>query len=133
MPSFPITKNNFYIGLQTIFPQYIQSKDEKGYAAECRGSMVRADLSKKDDDDQLGMSFTTLFNCPVVVEKNTIAVLGFPYQGYIMRRAGGIPSYLPTKDELSKAIQLLPEDQFVDQMKEYYRRYHVGTEVRTEL
>ncbi len=58
------------------------------------------DLSKKGDDNQSEMSFTTVFNDPVVVEKKMIAVLGFPYQGYIMRRAGGIPSYLPTKDEL---------------------------------
>ncbi len=79
------------------------------------------------------MSFTTLFNGPVVVEKKLVAVLGFPYQGYIVRRAGGILRYLPTKDELSKAIQFLPEDQFVDQTKEYYRRYHVATEVRMEL
>ncbi len=69
--------------------------------------MVRADLSKKDDDDQLGMSFTTLFNGPVVVEKKMIAVLGFLYQGYIVRGAGGIPRYLPTKDELSEAIPFL--------------------------
>ena len=88
---------------------------------------------QKDDDLQLEMSFTTLFNGPVAVEKKHVAVLGFPYQGYIVRRAGGIPRYLPTKDELSKAIQFLPQDQFVDQMKEYYRRYHVGTEVRTKL
>ena len=62
-----------------------------------------------------------------------IAALGFPYQGYTVRRAGGILRYLPTKANLSKAIQFLPDDQFVDQMKEYNRRYHVGTEVRTEL
>ena len=73
------------------------------------------------------MSFTTLFNGPVVVEKQHVAALGFPYQGYIVRK---VPRYLPTKDELSKAIQFLPQDQFVAQMKEYYRRYHVGTEVR---
>ncbi len=65
------------------------------------------------------MRFTTLFNGPVDVEKNTIAVLGFPYKGYIVRRAGGIPRYLPTKDKLSKSIQFFPEDQFVDQIKEY--------------
>ena len=79
------------------------------------------------------MSFTTLFNGPVVVEKKTVVVMGFPYLGNIVRRAGVIPRYLPTKDELSKAIQFLPQDQFIDQMKEYYRRYHVGTKVRTEL
>ena len=79
------------------------------------------------------MSFTTLFNGPVVVEKKLVAFLGFPYQGYIVMRSGGIPRYLPTKDELSKAIQFFPQDQFVDQMKEYYRRCHVGTKVRTEI
>ncbi len=50
-----------------------------------------------------------------------------------MRKAGGITRYLPTKDELSKALQFLPQNQFVDQMKKYYRRYHVGTEVRTKI
>ena len=88
---------------------------------------------QKGDNNQSEISFTTLFNGPVVVEKKIIAVLGFPYQGYIVRRAGGIPKYLPRKDELSKAIPFLPQDQFVAQMKEYYRRYHVGTQVRTEL
>ncbi len=90
-------------------------------------------LSKKGDDNQMEMSFTTLFNGLVVVEKKLVAALGFSYQGYIVRRAGGIPRYLPTKDKLLKAIQFLPQDQFVAQMKEYYRRYHVGTKVRTEL
>ena len=74
---------------------------------------------KKGDDTQSEISFTTLFNGPVVVEKKLVAVLGFPYQGYIVRRAGGIPQYLSTKDKLSKAIQLLPKGHFVDQMKEY--------------
>ena len=60
----------------------------------------------------------------MVVEKKVIAVLGFPYNGYIVRRAAGVPRYLPTKDELSKAIQFLPEDHFVAQMVEYYRRFH---------
>ncbi len=95
--------------------------------------MVQANLSKKGDDDQTEMSFTTLFNGPVVVEKKTNAGLGFSYQGYIVRRAGDIPRYLPTNDELSKSIKFLHRDQFVAQMKEYYRRYHVRTEVRTEL
>ena len=78
------------------------------------------------------MSFDSLFKGPVVVEKKVIAVLGFPYHGYIVRRAGGVPRCLPTKDELSKAIQFLPEDQFVDQMSVYYKRYHVGNEVKTK-
>ena len=76
------------------------------------------------------MSFDSLFKGPVVVEKKVIAVLGFPYHGYIVRSAGGVPRCLPTKDELSKAIQFLPEDQFVDQMRVYYKRYHVGNEVK---
>ncbi len=92
---------------------------------------------KKGDDINKEMSFTTLFNGPVVVEKKTIVVMGFPYLGNIVRRAGVIPRYLPTKDELSKDIQFLPQDQFIAKMQEYYRRYHietevVGTEVRTE-
>jgi hypothetical protein len=36
----------------------------------------------------------------VVVEKKVIAVLRFPYNGHIVRRAAGVPRYLPTKDEL---------------------------------
>ena len=72
----------------------------------------------------------------MVVEKKTVVVMGFPYLGNIVRRAGVIPRYLPTKDELSKDIQFLPQDQFIAKMQEYYRRYHietevVGTEVRT--
>ena len=86
---------------------------------------------KKQGHDWKEMSFTTMFHGPVVVEKKVIAVLGFPYHGYIVRRAGGVPRCLPTKDELSKAIHFLPEDQFVDQMREYYKRYHVGNEVKT--
>jgi hypothetical protein len=66
----------------------------------------------------------------VVVEKKVIAVLGFPYNGYIVRRAAGVLRYLPTKDELVKAIQFLPEDQFAARMIEYYRRYHARKEVR---
>ena len=62
-------------------------------------------------------SFTTLFQCHVVVEKKGIAVMGFPYHGCIVRRAVGIPRCLPTKDELVKSIQFLPEEQFVAQMK----------------
>jgi hypothetical protein len=50
-----------------------------------------------------------------------------------VRRAGGVPRYLPTKDELSKAIQFLPEDQFIPQMMEYYRRFHDSKEVRKYL
>ena len=78
------------------------------------------------------MTFDTLFKGPVVVEKKVIAVLGFPYYGYIVRRAGGVPRCLPTKDELSKAIQFIPGDRFVDQMRVYYKRYHVGNEVKTK-
>ena len=88
---------------------------------------------KKGDDNQMEMSFTTLFSGHVVVEKKHVEVLGFPYQGYIVRRAGGIPRYLPRKDKRAKAIQFLPQDQFVAQTKKYYRRYHVGTEVRTKV
>ena len=86
---------------------------------------------KNDQDDiQNVKSFTTLFQGPVVVEKKVIAVLGFPYNGYIVRRAAGVPRYLPTKDELVKATQFLPDDQFAAQMIEYYRKYHSGNEVR---
>jgi hypothetical protein len=66
----------------------------------------------------------------VVVEGKVIAVLGFPYHGYIVRRAAGVTRYLPTIDELVKTIQFLPEDQFASQMMEYYRSYHAGNEVR---
>ncbi len=69
----------------------------------------------------------------MVVEKKLIAVLGFPYIGYIVRRAAGVPRYLPTKDELVNAIQFLPEDQFAAQMMESYRRYHAGNEVRGQI
>ena len=86
---------------------------------------------KNDQDDiQNVKSFTTLFQGPVVIEKKVIAVLGFPYNGYIVRRAAGVPRYLPTKDELVKAIQFLSEDQFAAQMIEYYRKHHAGKEVR---
>ena len=40
----------------------------------------------------------------MVVEKKVIAVLGFPYNGYVVRRAAGVLRYQPTKDELVKAI-----------------------------
>ena len=57
----------------------------------------------------------------MVVEEKVIAVLGFPYHGYIVRRAAGVTRYLPTIDELVKTIQFLPEDQFVDQMRVDYK------------
>ena len=58
---------------------------------------------KNDQDDiQNVKSFTTLFQGPVVVERKVIAVLGFPYNGYIVRRAAGVPRYLPTKMSLSR-------------------------------
>ena len=85
---------------------------------------------KHQDDIQNVKSFTTLFQGPVVVEKKVIEVLGFPYNGYIVRRAAGVPRYLPTKDELVKDIQFLPEDQFAGQTIEYYRKHNVGKEVR---
>ena len=43
---------------------------------------------KFQGNDWKEVSFTTLFQGPVVVEKKVIAVLGFPYNGYIVRRAG---------------------------------------------
>jgi hypothetical protein len=52
------------------------------------------------------------------------------YFEILVMRAAGVPRYLPTKNELVKAIQFLPEDQFAAHMMEYYRRYHAGNEVR---
>ena len=66
----------------------------------------------------------------MVVKKKVIAFLGWSYNGFIVRRVSGVPRYLPTKDELFKAIQFLPEDQFAAQMMEYYRRYGARKEVR---
>ena len=87
--------------------------------------------TKNDQDDiQKLKSFTTLFQGPLVVEKKVIAVLGFSYNGYIVRRVADVLRYLPTKDEFVKAIQFLPEDQFAAQMIDYHRKYHAGKEVR---
>ena len=78
---------------------------------------------KTDQDDiQKVKSFTILFQGPVVAEKKVMAVLGVPCNGYIVRRVADVPRYLPTNDELVKAIQFLPEDQFAAQMIEYYRK-----------
>ena len=66
----------------------------------------------------------------MVVEKNVIAVMGIPYKGYIVRRAAGLPRYLPTKDGLSKPIQCITKEEFVSQMLVYYSKYHAGNEVR---
>jgi hypothetical protein len=56
--------------------------------------------TKNDQDDiQKLKSFTTLFQGPLVVEKKVIAVLGFSYNGYIVRRVADVLRYLPTKDE----------------------------------
>ena len=60
----------------------------------------------------------------MVVEEKVNAVLGFPYHGYIVRRAADVPRYLPTKDKFARASQFLHEDQFAAQMMEHYRRYH---------
>ena len=95
------------------------------YKRVCPKNNPKGNLKEKN--------FTTLFEGPVVVEKKVISVLGFPYHGYIVRRAAGVPRYLPTKDELSKAIQFLPEDQFVGQMMEYYRKFHHSKEVREQV
>ena len=83
------------------FQHYIQSKDEKGYATECWWGIVQANLSKERRWWSNGLCFITQFNGPVIVEKKCVAALGFPYQDYIGRRAGGIPRYLATNDELS--------------------------------
>ena len=83
----------------------------KGVLQNFGGVWYERIYPKNDRDDiQKVKSFTTLFQGPVVVEKKVIAVLGFPYNGYIVRRTAGVPRYLPTKDELVKAIQFLPED-----------------------
>ena len=63
----------------------------------------------------------------MVVEKKLITSLGFPYKGYIVRRAAGVPRYLPTNNELVKAIKFLPDDLFAAHMMEYYRRYMLET------
>ncbi len=130
---FPNNKKHFlYRIAYYLFNNTFNQRMRRGMLQNVGGELYKQIYPKKDDN-QMEMSFTTLFNGPVVVEKKSVAVLGFPYQGYLVRRAGDILRYLPTKDELSKAIQFLPEDQFVDQMKEYYRRQHFGTEVRTDL
>ena len=131
---FPSNKKHFLCRIADyLFNNTFNQRMRRGMLQNVGGVWYERIYPKKGDDNHMEMSFTTLFNGPVVVRKKHVAVLGFPYQGYIVRRAGGIPRYLPTKDELSKAIHFLPQDQFVDQMKEYYRRYHVGTEVRTNL
>jgi hypothetical protein len=56
--------------------------------------------------------------------------MGIPYKGYIVRRADGLPKYLPTKYKLSKSIQYLPKDEFLSQMLVFYSKYHAGNEVR---
>ncbi len=61
-----------------------------------RGVMYERIYPKTNQDDiQKVKSVTTLFQGPVVVEKKVIAVLGYPYNGYIVRRASGVPRYLP--------------------------------------
>jgi hypothetical protein len=90
--------------------------------------------SKRDHDiNKRGKSFSILFQGPVVVEKKVIAVMGIPYKVYIVKRAAGLPRYLPTKYKLSKYIQYLPKEEFVSQMLEYYSKYHAGNEVRVKL
>lgn len=130
---FPDNQKHFlYKIAEHLFNNTFNQRMRRGMLHNVGGVWYERIYPKKfQGHDWKEVSFTTLFQGPVVVEKKVIAVLGFPYNGYIVRRAGGIPRCLPTKDELSKAIQFLSEDQFVDQMREYYKRYHVGNEVKT--
>lgn len=130
---FPDNQKHFlYKIAEHLFNNTFNQRMRRGMLHNVGGVWYERIYPKKfHGHDWKEVSFTTLFQGPVVVEKKVIAVLGFPYNGYIVRRAGGIPRCLPTKDELSKAIQFLSEDQFVDQMREYYKRYHVGNEVKT--
>ena len=135
---FPDNKKHFlYKIADYLFNNTFNQRMRRGMLQNVGAVRYEQIYPKKGDDINKEMSFTTLFNGPVVVEKQTIVVMGFPYLGNIVRRAGVIPRYLPTKDELSKDIQFLPQDRFIAKMQEYYRRYHietevVGTEVRTE-
>ncbi len=129
---FPDNKKNFLYKISDHhFNNTFNQRMRRGMLQNVGGVWYERIYPKNNQDDiQKVKSFTTLFQGPVVVEKKVIAVLGFPYNGYIVRRAAGVPRYLPTKDELVKAIQFLPEDQFAAQMIEYYRKYHAGNEVR---
>jgi hypothetical protein len=129
---FPDNKKHFLYKISDHhFNNTFNQRMRRGMLQTVGGVWYERIYPKNDQDDiQNVKSFTTLFQGPVVVEKKVIAVLGFPYNGYIVRRAAGVPRYLPTKDELVKAIQFLPEDQFAAQMIEYYRKYHAGKEVR---
>ena len=135
---FPDNKKHFlYKIADYLFNNTFNQRMRRGMLQNVGAVWYERIYPKKGDDINKEMSFTTLFNGPVVVEKKKIVVMGFPYLGNIVRRAGVIPRYLPTKDELSKDIQFLPQEQFIAKMQEYYRRYHietevVGTEVRTE-
>lgn len=129
---FPDNKKHFlYRIADYLFKNTFNQRMRRGMLQNVGGVWYERIYPKNDqDDNRQEKSFSTLFQGPVVVESKVIAVLGFPYRGYIVRRAAGVPRCLPTKDELVKSIQFLPEDQFVSQMMEYYRRYHVGKEVR---
>ena len=127
---FPDDKKHFlYKIADYLFNNTFNQRMRRGVLQNVGAVWYERIYPKKGDDINKEMSFTTLFNGPVVVEKKTVVVMGFPYQGNVVRRAGVIPRYLPTKDELSKDIQFLPQDQFIAKMQEYYRRSHIGTEV----
>ena len=98
---FPNNKKHFlYRIADYLFNNTFNQRMRRGMLENVGAVWYEQIYPKKGNDNQMEMSFTTLFYGPVVVEKKHVAVLGFPYQGYIVRRAGGIPRYIPTKDEL---------------------------------
>ncbi len=134
---FPDNKKKFlYKIADYLFNNTFNQRMRRGMLQNVGGVWYERIYPKKGDVNRNEVSFTTLFNGPVVFEKKTVVVMGFSYLENVVRRAGVIPRYLPTKDKLSKDIQFLPQDLFIAKMQEYYRRYHietevVGTEVRT--
>ena len=129
---FPDHKKHFlYRIADYLFNNTFNQRMRRGMLLNVEGVWYERIYPKNHPNGNLkGKSFTTLFEGPVVVEKKVISVLGFPYHGYIAWRAAGVPRYLPTNDQLSKAIQFLPKDQCVCQMTEYYRKFHHSKEVR---
>ncbi len=100
--SFLITKKFLHKIADYLFNNTFNQRMRRGMLQNVGGVWYERVYPKKGDVDRNEMNFTTLFNGPVVVEKKTVIVMGFPYLGNIVRRAGVFPRYhLPTKDKLS--------------------------------
>ena len=73
--SFLITKTILYKIADYLFNNTFNQRMRRGMLQNVGGVWYERISPKKGDVNRSGMSFTTLFNGPVVVEKKTVVVM----------------------------------------------------------